>query len=203
MIIEVGILNVKSGQESAFEEALQKARPLIAASPAIPFTPGSSLCRDREPLSAARPGGAAKTTPSGSVNRTAFPSGAGSYTIFMIRRPSLNTMPRRFRWRTSRGLQNKVPFASCSGALRALKIRHVGYRRYSDVVTINPLSSIRFTVPSPGSVLLVYNSVSNSNKRKGFRDYGKSLLRKRWRFKRWRGRRWPSSATAARDTRTL
>ena len=31
MILEVGILNVKSGQESAFEEALRKARPLIAA----------------------------------------------------------------------------------------------------------------------------------------------------------------------------
>lgn len=33
MILEVGILNVKSGEEAAFEETLQKARPLIAATP--------------------------------------------------------------------------------------------------------------------------------------------------------------------------
>jgi heme-degrading monooxygenase HmoA len=33
MILEVGILNVKPGQESAFEDTLRKARPLIAATP--------------------------------------------------------------------------------------------------------------------------------------------------------------------------
>jgi heme-degrading monooxygenase HmoA len=33
MIFEVGILNVRPGQESAFEETLRKARPLIAATP--------------------------------------------------------------------------------------------------------------------------------------------------------------------------
>jgi heme-degrading monooxygenase HmoA len=33
MIFEVGILNVRPGQESAFEETLRRARPLIAATP--------------------------------------------------------------------------------------------------------------------------------------------------------------------------
>ena len=33
MILEMGVLNVKPGEESAFEETLQKARPLIAATP--------------------------------------------------------------------------------------------------------------------------------------------------------------------------
>ena len=33
MIVEVAILNVKAGQESAFEGALREARPLIEASP--------------------------------------------------------------------------------------------------------------------------------------------------------------------------
>ena len=33
MILEVGILNVVPGQESAFEETLKVARPLIAATP--------------------------------------------------------------------------------------------------------------------------------------------------------------------------
>ena len=33
MIIEMGILNVRPGQESAFEETLRQARPLIAATP--------------------------------------------------------------------------------------------------------------------------------------------------------------------------
>jgi heme-degrading monooxygenase HmoA len=33
MILEVAILNVKTGQESAFEEALREARPLIEAMP--------------------------------------------------------------------------------------------------------------------------------------------------------------------------
>jgi len=33
MIIEMGVLNVLSGQESAFEEALRTAEPLISATP--------------------------------------------------------------------------------------------------------------------------------------------------------------------------
>ncbi len=33
MILESAILNVRAGQETAFEAALQKARPLIAATP--------------------------------------------------------------------------------------------------------------------------------------------------------------------------
>ena len=33
MIIEMGILNVRPGREREFEETLQKARPLIAATP--------------------------------------------------------------------------------------------------------------------------------------------------------------------------
>jgi heme-degrading monooxygenase HmoA len=33
MILEVGILNVVPGEESAFEQALQIAKPLIAATP--------------------------------------------------------------------------------------------------------------------------------------------------------------------------
>ena len=33
MILEVGILNVKPGEEAAFEATLAKARPLIAATP--------------------------------------------------------------------------------------------------------------------------------------------------------------------------
>jgi heme-degrading monooxygenase HmoA len=33
MILEVAILNVREGQERAFEDAMRQARPLIAASP--------------------------------------------------------------------------------------------------------------------------------------------------------------------------
>lgn len=33
MILEVAILNVRPGQEAAFEQAMTKAKPLIAASP--------------------------------------------------------------------------------------------------------------------------------------------------------------------------
>ena len=33
MILEVATLNVRPGQEAAFEEAMRKARPLIEASP--------------------------------------------------------------------------------------------------------------------------------------------------------------------------
>jgi len=33
MILEVAVLNVRPGQEGAFEEAMRKARPLIAATP--------------------------------------------------------------------------------------------------------------------------------------------------------------------------
>ena len=33
MILEVAVLNVRPGQEKAFEQAMAKARPLIAASP--------------------------------------------------------------------------------------------------------------------------------------------------------------------------
>ena len=33
MILEVAVLNVRPGQEPAFEQAMAKARPLIAASP--------------------------------------------------------------------------------------------------------------------------------------------------------------------------
>ena len=33
MILEVATLNVKAGQESAFEEALREARPLVEAMP--------------------------------------------------------------------------------------------------------------------------------------------------------------------------
>ncbi|MGC9200036.1 MAG: antibiotic biosynthesis monooxygenase family protein [Acidobacteriaceae bacterium] len=33
MVLEVGILNVKPGEEAAFEAALKAARPLIAATP--------------------------------------------------------------------------------------------------------------------------------------------------------------------------
>ena len=33
MILEVAVLNVRPGQEAAFEQAMTKAKPLIAASP--------------------------------------------------------------------------------------------------------------------------------------------------------------------------
>jgi hypothetical protein len=54
MILETAILNVRSGQEAAFQSAMKAARPLISLTPGSRSLAVRRKHRDPEPLSAAR-----------------------------------------------------------------------------------------------------------------------------------------------------